>query len=113
MEKEYYNENIVDLRFEMDISCPIEKETKKNLHGLAKKMDRLASEITRYVYEKHPICIIKNKADGHWLRARSEMLVLRDDKVYLLKDVSEICDIDHVDYGNPQPLFRYTIPGGG
>ena len=113
MDKEFYNDDIIDIRFEKDISPPIEKETKEKLHGLARKMDKKASEITRYIYEKHPICKIKDNADGHWLRARSEMLVLRDDKVYILKDESEICDIDHVDYGNPQPLFRYTIPGGG
>lgn len=119
MKKHFYNKKIVDTRFEQDISKfskKIEKARKAFgghriklplTHSLLNSLDKEIGKIIPS--EPTPIVKIEGEADGHWLRARSELLILRGDKVFLCIGESEICDRDRKKYGSK---LKYTVPGG-
>lgn len=115
----FYNKKIEDTRFEQDISKLSKKIEKVGkafggyriklplTHGLINSLDKEMGKIIPF--EPTPIVKIEGEADGHWLKARSEMLILRGDRVFIRKHKSEICDKDRKIYGSE---LKYTVPGG-
>ena len=105
MNKRYCNPLIEEVHFAKDLSDPVKKLSRGHLSIDVPMARKIAVNVSKEKFEKIALCKIRGEADGHWLRARSEMLLLRGDEVYILEGSEEICS-----QGLP---VKYTVPGGG